>query len=66
MAAPGEVAGNHRDNGLRESIIEIVPLDHQRWTTFGRAQIRIRKEHQNNFTAPGCHKRRLRVVPNLR
>jgi hypothetical protein len=43
MPASSQVAGNHGDDGLRQTSIEIIPLNYQGRTSFSRAQIGIRK-----------------------
>jgi hypothetical protein len=45
MSIPVKVARNHGDDGLRQSAVEIVPLNHQRGTALGRAQVGIGKKH---------------------
>lgn len=45
MTAASEIARNHSEDGLRQAAVEIVPLNYQRGTAFGRAQIGIWEKH---------------------
>jgi hypothetical protein len=48
VSAPGEVAGNHRHNGLRQAADKLVALQDEHGTALGRPQIGVRKEHQHH------------------
>jgi hypothetical protein len=51
MIGTKHLARCHRNDELWQPSLEIISLDNECWSGFSRAQIGMRKEHQNHLTA---------------